>query len=164
MSDDRRYKQRGYQERDERPSRPSQGFSPEGKRLPVITAYKETVRCAECGQDLSTAYEILMESKCPKCAADLHTCRNCRHFDTASRFECTQSIKARVGRKAERRSARQARSLVERGVVGVDLGLFLLRHCVPLGRARQRGSALVDQQHELLHGSSSLVGWHPYVG
>ena len=95
MSDDRRYKQRGYQESDQRSSRPTQGFTPEGKRLPVITAYKETVRCSECGQDLSTAFDVQFDSRCPKCGADLHTCRNCRHFDTASRFECSQSIKER---------------------------------------------------------------------
>jgi len=100
MSDDRRYKQRGYQDGESRASRPTQGFSPEGKRLPVITAYKETVRCSECGQDLSTAFDIQMDSRCPKCNADLHTCRNCKHFDTASRFECTQSIKVRIGKKS----------------------------------------------------------------
>ncbi len=100
MSDDRKYKQRGYQEGDQRPLRSSPGFGSEGKRLPVITAYKETVRCAECGQDLSTAFDILLASKCPKCAADLHTCRNCRHFDTSSRFECSQPIKERIGKKA----------------------------------------------------------------
>jgi hypothetical protein len=100
MSDDRKYRQRGYQDGDQRPSRPTQGFTPEGKRLPVITAYKETVRCAECGQDLSTAFDIQLESKCPKCSADLHTCRNCRHFDTGSRFECSRPITKRVGRKS----------------------------------------------------------------
>jgi len=99
MSDDRRYKQRGYQD-DQRASRPTQGFSPEGKRVPVITAYKETRRCAECGQDLSTAFEIQMESPCPKCGADLHTCRNCKHFDSSARFQCTQTIPERIGKKA----------------------------------------------------------------
>ena len=100
MSDDRKYKQRGYQEGDQGSSRPHQGLTPEGRRVPVITAYKETVRCAECGQDLSTAFDIQLGSHCPKCGADLHTCRNCRHFDTASRFECSQPIKKRVGKKA----------------------------------------------------------------
>jgi hypothetical protein len=119
MSDDRRYKQRGYQEGDQRPSRPSQGFTPEGKRLPVITAYKETVRCAECGQDLSTAFDIQLQSKCPKCAADLHTCRNCRHFDTASRFECSQPIKVRVGRKA---AANTCTLFTARTIVVKELG------------------------------------------
>jgi len=68
----------------------------------VITAYKETVRCAECGQDLSTAFDIQVGSRCPKCSADLHTCRNCRHFDTGSRFECSQPIKERIGKKSRR--------------------------------------------------------------
>jgi hypothetical protein len=113
MSDDRRYKQRGYQEGDQRPLRPSPGFAPEGKRLPVITAYKETVRCAECGQDLSTAFDIQLESKCPKCAADLHTCRNCRHF------ECSQTIKERVGKKA---AANRCTLFTARTIVVKELG------------------------------------------
>lgn len=100
MSDDRKYKQRGYQEYGDRPSPPAQGFTPGGKRLPVITQYKETVRCAECGRDLTTAFEIQPESRCPGCGADLHTCRNCRHFDTASRFECSQPLKERMPKKA----------------------------------------------------------------
>lgn len=119
MSDDRRYKQRGYQEGDQRASRPSQGFSPEGKRVPVITAYKETVRCAECGQDLSTAFDIQMESLCPKCNADLHTCRNCRHFDSAARFQCTETIKARIGKKA---AANRCPLFTSRTIVVKELG------------------------------------------
>lgn len=120
MSDDRRYKQRGYQEDDRRSSRPpAQGLSPEGRRIPVITAYKETVRCAECGQDLSTAFEIGMESRCPKCGADLHTCRNCRHFDTAARFECSQPIKERIRSKG---AANRCTLFTARSIVVKELG------------------------------------------
>ena len=119
MPDDRRYNQRGYQESEPRPSRSSQGFSPEGKRVPVITAYKETVRCAECGQDLSTAFDIQMESLCPKCNADLHTCRNCKHFDSAARFQCTQTIKERIGKKA---AANRCLLFTGRTIVVKELG------------------------------------------
>jgi phage FluMu protein Com len=119
MPDDRRYSQRGYQEGDQRPSRPSQGFSPEGKRVPVITAYKETVRCSECGQDLSTAFDIRIESVCPKCTADLHTCRNCKHFDSAARFQCSQTIKERIGKKA---AANQCPLFTGRTIVVKELG------------------------------------------
>jgi len=119
MSDDRRYKQRGYQDAEQRPSRPTQGLSPEGRRVPVITAYKETVRCAECGQDLSTAFQIEMESRCPKCSADQHTCRNCRHFDTASRFECAQPIKQRIRKKA---AANRCILFTARTIVVKELG------------------------------------------
>jgi phage FluMu protein Com len=119
MPDDRRYNQRGYQESDQRSSRPSQGFAPEGKRVPVITAYKETVRCAECGQDLSTAFDIQVESLCPKCNADLHTCRNCKHFDSAARLQCTQTIKKRIGKKA---AANQCPLFIGRTIIVKELG------------------------------------------
>ena len=119
MSEDRRYNQRGYQEAEHRAPRSSQGFSPEGKRLPVITDYKETVRCAECGQDLSTAFDIQFDSLCPKCEADLHTCRNCKHFDTAARLQCTQTIKERIGRKA---AANQCPLFIGRTIVVKELG------------------------------------------
>lgn len=119
MSDDRRYKQRGYQDGDQRPSRTSEGYSSEGKRLPVITAYKETVRCAECGQDLSTAFDIQMDSLCPKCGTDLHTCRNCKHFDSAARFQCSQTITERVGKKA---AANRCLLFTARTIVVKELG------------------------------------------
>ena len=119
MSDDRRYKQRGYQDGDQRPSRSSEGYSSEGKRLPVITAYKETVRCAECGQDLSTAFDIQMDSLCPKCGTDLHTCRNCKHFDSAARFQCSQTIKERIGKKA---AANRCLLFTGRTIVVKELG------------------------------------------
>jgi predicted RNA-binding Zn-ribbon protein involved in translation (DUF1610 family) len=119
MSDDRKYKQRGYQESDQRSSRPSGGMTPEGRRVPVITAYKEAVRCAECGQDLALAFEIAMESLCPKCGTDLHTCRNCKHFDTAARFECTQSLKERVGKKS---AANRCIHFTKRTIVVKELG------------------------------------------
>ena len=134
MSDDRRYKQRGYQESDQRASRPSQGFSPEGKRVPVITAYKETMRCAECGQDLSTAFEIQMDSLCPKCNADLHTCRNCKHFDSAARFQCTQTIKERIGKKA---AANRCLLFTGRTIVVKELG----QAAAPPGNAPTPGSS-----------------------
>lgn len=119
MPDDRRYKQRGYQDGEQRPSRSSEGYSSEGKRLPVITAYKETVRCAECGQDLSTAFDIQMDSLCPKCGTDLHTCRNCKHFDSAARFQCSQTIKERIGKKA---AANRCLLFTGRTIVVKELG------------------------------------------
>ena len=119
MPDDRRYNQRGYQESEQRSPRSSQGFSPEGKRVPVITAYKETMRCAECGLDLSTAFDIQMESLCPKCGTDLHTCRNCKHFDSAARFQCSQTIKERIGKKA---AANRCLLFTGRTIVVKELG------------------------------------------
>ena len=100
MSDDRQYKQRGYQSYDDEP----RGRTPVDTGMPrsrVITTYKEAVRCDQCGADLSTEFDIASVSACPKCEAPLHTCRNCLHFDPSARFQCSQPIKERVARKDE---------------------------------------------------------------
>jgi hypothetical protein len=41
-------------------------------------------------------------TQCPHCRAELHTCRQCSHFDTARRFECAQDIPARIADKRAR--------------------------------------------------------------
>jgi hypothetical protein len=42
-----------------------------------------------------------VQAKCPKCGFDLHSCKQCSHFDPGSRFECRQPITARIPRKDE---------------------------------------------------------------
>ena len=37
-----------------------------------------------------------------KCGADLHTCGNCRFFDTTTLWECRENIPARVSGKHAR--------------------------------------------------------------
>src|SRR5215813_9049371 len=49
--------------------------------------------------DRSSPIDIQYESQCPKCKADLHSCKNCRHFDTSAQFECTQPIPERITKK-----------------------------------------------------------------
>ncbi len=100
MPDDRKYKQRGYMEdeRKLRPSAPSKGVG--GARLPVITATREMVRCDACGAELSTNFAIGFDSRCPKCSAELHSCRDCLHLDPAARFECAQPVRERIQDKA----------------------------------------------------------------
>lgn len=99
MSDDRKYKQRGYQDY-EGQSRGSAPSTPGMPRTRVVTSYKETIRCDQCGADLSTLFDVKEESLCPKCRAALHSCRNCHHFDTSARFECAQPVEKRISDKA----------------------------------------------------------------
>ncbi len=61
--------------------------------------FQEVLRCSLCGAIVPPPIEILLESQCPKCKADLRCCKNCRHFDTAAQFECTQSIPERITKK-----------------------------------------------------------------
>ena len=48
---------------------------------------------------MGSPVEIIYESQCPKCKADLRCCKNCGHFDTAAQFECTQRIPERITKK-----------------------------------------------------------------
>ncbi len=97
----RKYKQEGYQDnggnRDKK-ARPQQQpkRTREGPRSPRMPGFQEVMRCAMCGNIISTLVEIRGDSQCPKCQADLRTCKQCRHFDTAAQFECTQPIPKRI--------------------------------------------------------------------
>ncbi len=57
-------------------------------------------RCAQCGTMLASGVDP--NTKCPKCGFELYSCRQCTHFDTSTRFECSQPIPERVARKDER--------------------------------------------------------------
>ena len=123
---ERKYKQRGYQDagrdrssvrQDGRGSRDGEGFGPasqrperppgapagarrissEGARNPNMPGFRQVARCSRCGTLVDG--EIFSLSKCPKCQQDLRSCAQCMHFDPGARFECSQTIAARVAPK-----------------------------------------------------------------
>jgi len=125
---DRKYRQRGYQD-DERgrqpkrdepakeqaqraPGRPLQDAS--GPRTPNLMASHEVFRCARCGNRLGLPVEA--EARCSRCGVDLHSCLQCASFDTSARFECMQTIPARVTPKDARNTCTlfSPRTTVER--------------------------------------------------
>jgi hypothetical protein len=77
---------------------------------------REVFRCALCGAALPVHFGVGEDSQCPKCGADLHTCKNCIHFDPRSRFECTEAITERIARKDIRNACElfEPRKAVER--------------------------------------------------
>ncbi|HLX10708.1 MAG TPA: hypothetical protein VKY89_22860 [Thermoanaerobaculia bacterium] len=114
MSDEPKYRQRGYQDSGERRSstgprgpqapRPK----PEGPRGRGLGAPTENVfRCAACGAKRLVSAEaghpdfLALDATCARCGADLHTCSNCVHFDTGSRWECRRhaELPARIAKK-----------------------------------------------------------------
>lgn len=108
MSDERKYRHRGYQDsgRAEEPRGRSGPPPPrekkEGPRGRGLGAPTETVfRCNACGEKQSGLDEITPESMCKRCGAALHSCSNCVNFDTSARWECRrwQEIPARVAKK-----------------------------------------------------------------
>jgi len=62
----------------------------------------EVFRCARCGELQRSFGEIASDAACVGCGADLHTCTNCKSFDTSSRWECREEIEARVAPKDAR--------------------------------------------------------------
>lgn len=102
---DRKYRQRGYmdsdRDRQERPKREKgRDQRPQGAkefRPRQMPGFRESSRCSMCGA--SIALEIGLDTQCPKCKADLHTCKQCTFFDTSARFECLQPIPERVAPK-----------------------------------------------------------------
>lgn len=128
---DRKYGQRGYQDKDrvgarERevpekpPEKPKGGprgsKAREGPRTMHMPSFQEVLRCALCGAIVPPPVEITFDSQCPKCKADLRSCKNCRHFDTGARFECTQPIPERITKKDVRNTCEFfiARTSIER--------------------------------------------------
>lgn len=115
---DRKYRQRGYMEGDrEREQRSKAQPSPregEGPRAPRMPGFRETMRCAACGVVISPP--IGFDTRCPKCAAHLHTCRQCTSFDPGAHFECRQPIPVRIANKQAPNTCEsfKARVVVER--------------------------------------------------
>ena len=126
---DRKYRQRGYQDdpRDReqqapRGPKPAPAQRAPGRQLqdaagpktPNLMASHEVFRCARCGNRLSLPVDL--DARCSRCGVDIHSCINCVSFDTSSRWECTQTLTARVAPKDERNTCTlfEARTTVER--------------------------------------------------
>jgi hypothetical protein len=101
---DRKYKQKGYQdhgrppEKKERPApepRPRQDAM--GPRTPRMVGTVVRSRCASCGAVLMPGFDP--KGQCPRCKFELHSCKQCVHFDTGAQFECTQPIPERIAKK-----------------------------------------------------------------
>ena len=110
---ERKYGSHGYMDNDrdrgrdqpEKSSREKPKGGPRGSKAreaprPMkMPGFQELLRCALCGTIVASPVEIAFETQCPKCKADLRSCKNCRHFDTAASFECTQEIPERITKK-----------------------------------------------------------------
>jgi hypothetical protein len=114
LSDDRKYKHRGYQDGgsgyssnsggQQRPQTPR----PEPQRQRMEGAPRgrtaggfgpEAFKCNRCGQLRHSIGDLTNDDVCQGCGADLHTCGNCRSFDTTTMWECRENIPARVSTK-----------------------------------------------------------------
>ena len=104
---DRKYSHRGYRdaEKDEKkskvhhdrskpPSGGPRGADQFGPRTPRMVGTVTRGRCANCGAVLTPGFDA--NGTCPKCQFELHSCKQCRFFDSGVQFECTQPIPERI--------------------------------------------------------------------
>lgn len=122
---DRKYRQRGYQDEPreprERKLEQKKEYAPRGQP-PIqpktfnMPGFREVMKCARCGHELTAAIAWSAAGTCARCGAELHTCAQCAHFDTSAPFECQQPIAVRVSPKDARNSCAQfePRTTVER--------------------------------------------------
>src|SRR5579862_6873792 len=108
MEGDRKYRTRGYMDtgrehspnngerREERPK--PQGPRPPidvtGPRLPRMVQAVTAARCFNCSTALPEGVDF--NGVCPKCAAPLHCCKQCAHFEPSTRFQCLKPIPVRI--------------------------------------------------------------------
>ncbi|MCU1327098.1 MAG: hypothetical protein JWN34_2468 [Bryobacterales bacterium] len=112
MDSDRKYRQRGYS--DSPPSnngnkdRSGDGYKPKpsgprpsiditGPRLPRLVQSVTASRCYSCSTTLPPGTDFT--GKCPKCAASLHCCKQCSHFESSTRFQCNRPVPIRIAVK-----------------------------------------------------------------
>jgi len=114
---DRKYRHRGYQDgggygssssSGDKPSRPSTPYEPQKQRLEGAPRGRtaggfgpEVFKCSRCGQVRHGLDDIAADEVC-QCGTDLHSCINCKHFDTSTQWECRATITARVSPKDKR--------------------------------------------------------------
>lgn len=109
MSDDRKYRQRGYQDSGGPPESRRGAPGPprekkEGPRGRGLGAPTESVfRCAACGEQRLLAEDLGPATVCSRCGAPLHSCANCASFDTSARWECrrAEELPARIAKKRD---------------------------------------------------------------
>ena len=107
---ERKYGQRGYHDREsedkkrERTARADRPSEPRpkqqdmlGPRAPRMVGTVMRGRCSSCGAVLAPGFD--QNGECPKCHFELHSCKQCVHFDTGRQFECTQPVAERVAKK-----------------------------------------------------------------
>ena len=113
---DRKYSHRGYQDSggdssnsSSTPRTPRTTYEPQSQRIEGAPRGRtaggfgpEVFKCNGCGTQRIGLEQPAFDETCVKCGADLHTCGNCRAFDTTTTWECRESIPARVAAKHAR--------------------------------------------------------------
>ena len=80
-----------------KPAGPRPPIDVTGPRLPRLLQNVVAARCFNCSTALSP--DLDWKGKCPKCAAALHCCKQCAHFEPSTRFQCLKPVPVRIAGK-----------------------------------------------------------------
>jgi hypothetical protein len=102
---DRKYRQHGYQDegpkraapRPARPAEPHDPRIPRDPKAPSMPGFREAFRCGRCGH--TAPRDVAADTSCAGCGVPLHACLHCASFDSSARFECRETIAARISPK-----------------------------------------------------------------
>lgn len=123
---DRKYRQRGYQDEPREPKRENRpaekkdyvprGQPPIAPKTFNMPGFREVVRCARCGGELTVATAWSADGRCGRCGAELHACAQCVSFDSGAAFECQKPVPVRISPKDARNQCPlyEPRTTVER--------------------------------------------------
>ncbi|MDP9053355.1 MAG: hypothetical protein M3N93_03510 [Acidobacteriota bacterium] len=77
-----------------KPAGPRPPLDVTGPRLPRLVQAVAASRCYNCSTALpaGTSYN----GTCPKCATQLHCCKQCSHFEPSTRFQCMKPVPLRI--------------------------------------------------------------------
>ncbi len=100
----RKYKQIGYMGGtagpQKRPRQKAPARSPDDIRpAPDPLRARDFFKCSNCGAQACLDDEVPQSLTCENCGADLHSCVNCRFFDSSAPNQCLQPIEAALESK-----------------------------------------------------------------
>jgi len=92
MEGDRKYRQPGYQDSNGRGP-----VDPPILRTARVVQHVTASRCYNCSSPLPEGFDFL--TPCPKCAAELHCCKQCQHFEPSAHSQCQKPVPERIAAK-----------------------------------------------------------------
>lgn len=48
--------------------------------------------CWKCGKNIEEGTQIFRNSEYPECKSDLHSCRNCKFYESGAHYDCKESV------------------------------------------------------------------------
>jgi len=118
----RKYRQHGYQDYEKEESKTpkrNEGPSPKMQQQRVSV---RVFKCSLCGNEIKDTTTISLDSTCPKCRSDLHSCVNCGFFDPSSQFQCMKDVPRNMSPKDKRNDCElySAKNSIEKRFINVE--------------------------------------------